>query len=137
MNDPFKQHGAFSWCELMTPDVETAKAFYGKLLGWQMQDMAMQGMMYTVLNAGGAPVGGIMASPKQFGPMPPHWATYVTVENVDATAEQAVALGGLLMFPPRDIPGVGRICLIQDPQGALFYAITYAAPETAQSGSAR
>jgi predicted enzyme related to lactoylglutathione lyase len=44
---------------------------------------------------------------------------------VDATARQAVELGGSLMLPPRDIPGVGRFCLIQDPQGALLYAITY------------
>ena len=125
MNDPFKQHGAFSWCELMTSDVAAAKDFYGKLFGWQMQDMPMEQMTYTVLNAGGAPVGGIMATPKRAGPMPPHWGIYVTVADVDATARQAVELGGSLLMPPRDIPGVGRFCLFQDPQGALLYAITY------------
>jgi predicted enzyme related to lactoylglutathione lyase len=132
MNDPFKQHGAFSWCELMTPNVDAAKAFYGKLFGWQMQEIPMEGMTYTVLSAGGVPVGGIMAPPKQAGTMPPHWGVYVTVGEVDAAAKQAVELGGSLMLPPRDIPGVGRFCLIQDPQGALLYAITY----TAQGGSA-
>jgi predicted enzyme related to lactoylglutathione lyase len=85
----------------------------------------MEGTTYTVLSAGGAPVGGIMAPPKQAGTMPPHWGTYVTVADVDATAKQAVELGGSLMLQPRDIPGVGRFCLIQDPQGALLYAITY------------
>jgi predicted enzyme related to lactoylglutathione lyase len=131
MNDPFKQHGAFSWCELLTPDVAAAKDFYGQLFGWQMQDLPMEGTTYTLLSAGGAPVGGIMAPPKQAGTMPPHWGTYVTVADVDATARQAVELGGSLMLQPRDIPGVGRFCLIQDPQGALLYAITYTAPGTA------
>ena len=125
MNDPFKQHGAFSWCELMTPDVSAAKDFYGKLFGWQMQDMPMEGTTYTVLNAGGAPVGGIMAPPPQAAGMPPQWGAYVTVEDVDATAKQAVELGGSLLLPPHDIPGVGRFCLIRDPQGAHLCAITY------------
>jgi hypothetical protein len=126
MNDPFKQHGAFSWCELMTSNVAASKDFYGKLFGWQMQDMPMEGTTYTVLKAGGAEVGGIMATPEAAAGMPPHWGTYVTVADVDATAKQALELGGRLMLPPRDIPGVGRFCLIQDPQGAMLYAITYA-----------
>jgi predicted enzyme related to lactoylglutathione lyase len=37
MNDPFKTHGAFSWCELMTPDPEAAKRFYGTLFGWTLE----------------------------------------------------------------------------------------------------
>ncbi|MFO1204829.1 MAG: VOC family protein [Burkholderiales bacterium] len=131
MNDPFKQQGAFSWCELMTPDVDAAKRFYGQLFGWQMQDMAMEGMDYSVVSVAGAPVGGIMAPPKQCATMPPQWGVYVTVADVDATARQAVELGGTLLFPPREIPGVGRFCLLQDPQGAVFYAITYTAPGSA------
>jgi len=47
MNEQFRQHGAFSWCELMTTDVEAAKAFYTKLFGWGAEDMPMPGMNYT------------------------------------------------------------------------------------------
>lgn len=130
MNDPFQQHGAFSWCELMTPDVASAKNFYGKLFGWAMEEMAMEGITYTVLKTGGAPVGGIMATPKEAAGAPPHWGTYVTVTDVDATARQAVELGGKICLGPRDIPTVGRFCLIQDPQGAMLYAITYVMPST-------
>jgi hypothetical protein len=43
MNDPFKTHGAFSWCELMTPDPEAAKRFYGTLFGWTLEDMDWAG----------------------------------------------------------------------------------------------
>jgi hypothetical protein len=58
MNDPFKTHGAFSWCELMTPDPEAAKRFYGTLFGWTLEDMDMGRGTYTVIKAGGAGIGG-------------------------------------------------------------------------------
>ena len=35
-------------------------------------------------------------------------------------------LGGRVLRPPQDIPTVGRFCVLQDPQGAVICAITYA-----------
>lgn len=125
MNESFKQHGAFSWCELMTSDVAAAKAFYGKLFGWDTEDMSMPGMTYTVVKAGGGEIGGIMAMPKEAPNMPPTWGAYVTVDDIDATAKTAGELGAKLLVPPTDIPDVGRFCVIQDPQGATISAITY------------
>jgi predicted enzyme related to lactoylglutathione lyase len=126
MSDPFTQHGAFSWCELTTTDPEAAKKFYTELLGWETEDMATEGMAYTVLKAGGEGIGGIMATPPEAAGMPPHWGAYVTVDDVDQTAEKAQALGGQILVPPRDIPEVGRFCVLQDPQGAVISLITYA-----------
>ncbi len=53
------------------------------------------------------------------------WGIYVTVSDVDATAKKVGELGGKILFPPTDIPNVGRFCVIQDPQGAVISAITY------------
>ena len=117
--------GKFSWCELLTNDVAAAKQFYGQLFGWSLEDRPMEGMTYTVASVAGAPVGGIMAQPPGREAMPPQWGCYVTVEDVDATARQAEALGGRVLLPPMDIPGVGRFCVLQDPQGAVISAITY------------
>jgi predicted enzyme related to lactoylglutathione lyase len=125
MNEPFKQHGAFSWCELMTEDAEAAKAFYTKLFGWNTEDMTMPGMTYTVIKAGGSEIGGIMTIPQEARNMPPAWGVYVTVTDVDATAKSAEQLGAKLLVPPTDIPDVGRFCVIQDPQGVAISAITY------------
>jgi len=127
MHEQMKTHGAFSWCELMTSDTAAAKEFYTKLFGWTTEDMSVvPGMNYTVIKAAGNGVGGIMAMPQGPECMPPHWATYVTVDNVDAVAKNAQQLGGKVLMGPQDIPSVGRFCVIQDPQGAVISAITYA-----------
>jgi hypothetical protein len=128
MNDAMRKHGAFSWFELMTTDVDGAKKFYSNLFGWTMEEYPMEGMAYTVVKAGGEDVGGIMHLPPQAAGAPPYWGIYVTVDNVNDTAKQAVKLGAKLIVPPTDIPNVGRFCLLQDPQGAVISAITYAGP---------
>ena len=125
MKDPFKTHGAFSWNELMTSDSAAAKAFYRKLLGWEMEEMNMENMIYTVVKADGDGIGGIMSIPPEASGTPPHWAAYITVDNVDQTANSAETLGGKIMVAPQDIPGVGRFAVIQDPQGAVISLITY------------
>ena len=125
MDEKFKQHGVFSWCELMTTDADAAKAFYTKLFGWDTEDMSMPGMTYTVVKVGGKGIGGIMSIPKEAQGMPPKWGPYVTVDDVDLTARTAEQLGAKLCAPPQDIPDVGRFCVIEDPQGAVICAITY------------
>ena len=129
MKDPFKQHGAFSWFELMTTDTEGAKDFYSKLFGWETEEMPMEDMNYTVVKVGDDAVGGIMPIPPQTGGTPPNWGGYVTVDDVDATARKAEELGAKILVPLTDIPNVGRFFVLQDPQGAVISAITYAMNE--------
>ncbi|MGB8701048.1 MAG: VOC family protein [Thermosynechococcaceae cyanobacterium] len=131
MINPFQQPGAFSWCELMTTDLKGAEAFYAQLFGWTMADGPVDGIEYRVISAGGQGIGGLMSIPPDMQQMPPNWGTYVTVEDVDATAQLAQDLGGRVLMPPQDIPTVGRFTLIQDPQGAVISAISYLPPPTA------
>lgn len=125
MDEKLMKHGAFGWFELMTTDVSSSKEFYSNLLGWTTQDMPMEGMNYTVVKVDNEEVAGMMPMPPDSGEMPPTWGIYITVENVDATLAKAKDLGGKILVEPRDIPDVGRFCVIQDPQGAWFAAITY------------
>ena len=128
--DPFTTPGAFSWNELMTSDPESALRFYTALLGWTVQKMSMPGMDYHVLKVGDTSVGGVMALPAEAkaGGMPPCWGSYVTVADVDAIARRAAELGGKVVHGPVDIPGVGRMAVIVDPQGAAINVIAYAMP---------
>ncbi len=125
MDDQMKRPGLLSWNELMTTDVAGAKAFYSELLGWDMADITCEGMEYTMVKKGDREIGGIMATPSEAAGMPPIWGAYVTVDDVDVLAEQVERLGGKICVPPRDIPDVGRFCVIQDPQGAMLSLITY------------
>lgn len=125
MNDPFKTHGAFSWFELQTSDVEAAKSFYTRLFGWKTEDNPMEGMDYTVIKIGDDGVGGIMKTPAEAAGVPPHWGGFVTVDNVDSVAQKAEELGATILVPLTDIPSVGRFFVFQDPQGAVLSAITY------------
>lgn len=127
MHNPFATPGAFSWSELLTTDTAAAKAFYASLFGWQLEDMDMgpEGLYTVVKTADGEAVGGLMAMPSDATGIPPHWGTYVTVADTDATVAQAEALGARVLVPPRDIPEVGRFAVIQDPQGAVLSVIAY------------
>lgn len=125
MKDECKKHGAFSWNELMTTDVESAKKFYTELLGWETEDFPVEGMNYTVVKPNGDPAGGIMSMPPQCEGMPPHWSVYVTVDDVDAASKKTESLGGKVLYPPTNITDVGRFCVIQDLQGAAICLITY------------
>ena len=126
MKPELMKHGAFSWFELMTTDVEAAKKFYTALFGWETEEYPMEGMNYTILKVNGEGVAGIMAMPPECKGMPPSWDIYITVEDVDATAKQVEELGGKILRPPADIPNVGRFCVLSDPQGATICAMKYA-----------
>jgi len=112
--------GRFTWYELMTTDTKAAAAFYGDVVGWGTQDASMPGTAYTLFTAGAAPVSGLMELPgdaRRMG-VPPSWVGYVSVDDVDATADRVQRLGGAVHLPPRDIPNIGRFAVIADPQAA-------------------
>jgi uncharacterized protein len=124
MSNPMQTPGAFSWCELMTSDPEAAMKYYSQLFGWEMLPFPMPDFEYNVVRNGEAMIGGIMPIPKD-APMPPNWGCYVTVTDCDATVKKAQELGGTVCMGPQDIPDVGRMAVIQDPQGAVLSVIAY------------
>ncbi|HJV34819.1 MAG TPA: VOC family protein [Geomonas sp.] len=125
MTDEFRKQGAFSWFELSTTDVRAAEAFYTRLFGWTTEPWTGE-ESYRLIKVDGKEVGGIVQTRADESSRPMGWGIYVTVTDVDATARKASELGGKLLVRPTDIPRVGRFCVIQDPQGGVITAITYA-----------
>jgi uncharacterized protein len=125
--DPFKTHGAISWPELLTSDEKGAADFYKNIFGWELKSMPMGPSGEYILGSLGEnpPHAGIMHRVSE--EMPPCWVYYVTVNSVDETAAKAVELGGQVFAPAMDLPGVGRMCGIADPQGAMIFAMQWAA----------
>lgn len=111
-------NGHFVWRELMTTDIEGAKAFYTGLFGWGWEGMPMgDGQTYWMCKGAGRPFGGLMGLE---GSPVPCWMSYLQVADVDAGAKRAVELGGRVLHGPADIPGVGRFAVVADPGGAVF-----------------
>jgi predicted enzyme related to lactoylglutathione lyase len=115
-------HGRFVWYELMTTDMEAAKAFYAEIVGWGTQDASMPGMAYTLFTAGGASVSGLMGLSEyaRKSGLRPGWLGYVGVSDVDATADRIKELGGAVHVPPTDIPNISRFSVAADPQMATI-----------------
>ena len=124
------KHGQFCWNDLATTNVAEAKKFYGELLGWQFKESEATGMSYTEISNDGQNFFGGMWQTDQCGDAaaseipPPHWMSYIAVDDVDASAAKVWELGGKVCVPPTDIPSVGRFCVVNDPSGATFSLIT-------------
>jgi len=117
--------GQFSWVDLMTPDVNEAKRFYGELFGWSYFDNdadesgEREYRQFTVRDLSVAGMGEMAEEMKQSG-MPPVWNSYVTVDDADATAARVQELDGSVTMPPMQIMTVGRMAVFADAQGAIF-----------------
>jgi hypothetical protein len=112
--------GVFTWDELLTTDVEAAKAFYAEVVGWTASEMHMETGTYTLFQASdGTQVAGCMHKPDDV-PGPPAWVVYLAATDTDALAERASELGGTIAQEPFDVPDVGRIAIVIDPTGAAF-----------------
>ena len=109
------------WYELMTTDMKAAEAFYRTVLGWNTAPFDGAGHPYTMFNrSGDVSVGGVMTRPHEVK-APPFWAMYVGVPDIQEAAAKIKRLGGSAHTEVIDIPKVGRMQLMMDPQGAAFY----------------
>jgi uncharacterized protein len=117
--------GTFCWVDLATTDPAGAKAFYGGLFGWEAEDMpAGEAGTYTMLRLHGDEVCALyeMDAARSEQGTPPHWFSYVSVEDADATASRARELGGTVYGEAFDVMDSGRMVIIQDPTGGVLAA---------------
>ena len=112
--------GKFIWNELVATNEAAAKKFYTGLFGWKAQTFG-KGMSYTLFKQGKDGVGGMMKCPKPG--LPAHWLPYVIVADVDQTVKKAKKLHAKICVEPFDVPTVGRIAVLADPQGAAIGVI--------------
>jgi hypothetical protein len=112
--------GVFVWDELGTNDVDGAQRFYEAVFGWTTTDMGEDYGGYRVFNTADSEngVAGLMKLPEKA--IPPHWQPYVAVEDPDAIVAKAKELGATVYLEPMDVPNVGRLAVLGDPQGATF-----------------
>jgi predicted enzyme related to lactoylglutathione lyase len=113
----------FIWYELFTTDTAAAQKFYGQVVGWTTVDSGQADKDYQILMAKDQGVGGMLAIPKDAANQDakPRWLGYIHVADVDKAVSQITAVGGHVHWPATDIPDVGRIARVSDPQGVLLH----------------
>ena len=121
-----QEQGDFIWYELMTPDPAGAKTFYDAVVGWNIEAQSSFPNGYRMIGrSDGKFAGGVLPldeEMKQHGARPT-WLGYVSVADVDQTVSSIEQAGGKTLMPAFDIPNIGRVAMITDPQGAPFYVM--------------
>jgi predicted enzyme related to lactoylglutathione lyase len=132
--------GRFVWHELRTGDRRRALDFYCMLMGWPTRQVILgNGTPYGLCDLDGKDHAGVIRSaisPREAA----YWLPYLAADDVDATTARAECLGGRVLAAPADIPNIGRVAIVSDPQGATFAIYRHATrqpkePETPPVGS--
>ena len=125
-------HGTPIWYELVTADHDRAKAFYEGVVGWTIGGRPPGDVDYRMIAAPDGQVGGIMALTDAMtsGGAKPGWVFYLGVDDVDAAVAKLSAGGGAVLMPAFDLPGVGRMAFVADPQGNAFYIMRGASDDS-------
>jgi predicted enzyme related to lactoylglutathione lyase len=113
------KQGDFCWNELMTSDTQSAAKFYADLFGWKTQEHQMEDCLYAMFKNGDKEMGGMMQTPAEMEEqIPPHWMSYIAVDDLDAMLKKAMSLGAVVKVPAKQAGAFGRLAVLQDPTGA-------------------
>lgn len=116
------EQSPFIWQELVTTDQDVSGEFFSKLLGWNLKSVdADEFGTYTLFQQDGQDIAGMMNPTPDTPGEGSYWHSYISVEDIDNCAKQTLALGGKVIVPVHDVPGVGRICAVSDPTGAIVH----------------
>lgn len=126
------KHGDFIWYELQTPDPDASKAFYDQAVGWTIEARPSGPTDYRMIDTGTGLVGGVLRLTPEMtaGGAVPRWVGYVGVDEVDASVAAVEAAGGRTLMPAHDLPGVGCLAMLADPEAKPFYVMRGASDET-------
>jgi predicted enzyme related to lactoylglutathione lyase len=123
-------HGHFVWYELLTTDAAAASVFYTRVMGWGAWDASTPGKTYILFGDGTSAISALTPLPedaRQMG-VQPTWVGYVGVDDVDASAERVMRLGGDVHVPPTDVSDISRFSVFADPQGARLALFNWRNP---------
>lgn len=112
--------GAFCWFDLKTRDLPATSAFFSAALGWKIAMDPDDWRRATKIAVDGQWIGGVsdLANPIYPPDTPPHIASYLLVDDVDARTAAVQRAGAEVVVPPSDVVDQGRLATVVDPFGA-------------------
>ena len=116
------EHGCPCWVDLMSPDVEGSKAFYGSIFGWDATDQHDDegNRVYVMFTLDGRNVAGLGGQMPGMENAPAFWNTYVSVDDIAAMVDAATEAGGSVMVPAMQVMEAGHMAIVADPAGAAI-----------------
>lgn len=118
-NDPSARYlpGKFVWRALLTTDPGSSKSFYSAVFGWSFEALDKEGM-YSNIRHGTRHIGTlVVVKPRPSENHATQWLSFLSVPDVDRATKLAKKDGKVLL-EPNDVPGLGRVSIVQDPSGA-------------------
>ena len=116
-----KEIGRIGWVDLTVPNADEIRDFYEAVVGWKPSEVPMG--EYSDFNMSSPdtnePKAGVCHARGMNAGLPAQWMIYITVANLDRSMENCRSRGGKVILGPREMPGYGRYCMIQDPAGAV------------------
>jgi predicted enzyme related to lactoylglutathione lyase len=107
--------GAWLWVELWSRSPEAAGRFYAGLFDLQPQAFEVAGTPYDVLGRGEYSYAGVI---ELVDDVQPNWLAIVRVNDAEAIATRAAALGGRVVLSPSEAAPPGSAAIVADPSGA-------------------
>lgn len=102
------------WIEIPSADRKTSAEFYSSLFGWKI-DNSMEEMNYTMFTPESGPGGGFPDLRDGFEPG--DVTVSISTDDINASLALAESLGGKIIVPKSEIPGIGWYAIFEDPTG--------------------
>jgi uncharacterized protein len=108
--------------DLTVPDAEAIRDFYAAVIGWTSEPFGMEEYddYFMKSPATGNIVSGICHARGGNADLPPQWLAYMVVDNLQASLDRCVELGGTVLTEIKGGEGEARYCVIRDPAGAVL-----------------
>lgn len=104
-------------------DLTRAQQFYSKVFGWRFEPWGPPGFFLVATGDKNDPgIQGSMQKRNEVVPGKPlfGYECTIAVDDIDQAASDIVANGGTIIFPKCEIPTVGWLIKIQDPEGNVL-----------------
>ena len=110
MND----YGKIVWYNLVTPNIEESKQFYGSIFDWSFQDINLKGQKFVIIKYKSDPIGSMLELPNADASI---WLASVSVGNVKDIVKKYTANGGRLLIDSFNVNGTGDQVILEGPLG--------------------
>lgn len=124
LNDPptgLHLSGKLVWADLVTPDPEAARRFYGQLFGWTFASVGSGEGAYSLAHIDDIAIAGIVHRTEGTAERSrSRWIPFISTRDVRAAERTVSNAGGRTLVSRRTIAARGTLAVFADPEGAVF-----------------